>query len=1408
MRREMIGEAYVKLGIEDKGFGSKLQKDVAMVHAAAREMSTAEATIKINGDNTGYTSTMLRTKASLEAAKRALEAKKIKIGVETDVHRAKKELYELQDLLAEAKFRASINYHPAGTPGGVGGQRLSKAQIADNQKLVEVLERQVKAQKDVYDSLQRKMKLDAAEDALKKKRAAVLKSMDENTRRMNELETQAENNRIRSAKTLEAALSNLSGRKQKMITQEIMAAGGMDNYLEKLHEEMKIRKEANKIRQSMGLSLLPDDPRKEKNRFWSILTNSDNIRETLGKLMREPVKLGPFTATIKGLAVGAAALGPVLLSVVGTLTAMAGAVGGALTGSLALGTAALGGFGQAALGVGLIIQPMAKEFKMASQATNAYATAVAKYGKNSDQAKKKQEQMNSVLKGMSPTARAAYQDLAKVQTIFAKMTQDARPALDSALRGGMNFFRQAAPGFAKNSVQATRIMARGLNLSLDRLNSARNRGDDPLNTMFTNANRALGPLIQGMDYLVEAIIKIGASASRHLEPFAKTMRNAFVFKGLDDKNGLNKSIDGLMKDFYSVGGSIKAATRFLVDFLNIGRSAGRGLFDSLGSTFNRWDRFIKSAEGGKVVKGFFDDAAQGGKDLGNAITLAGLAFVQMTRVMAPLASGIAGFAMVVSGLLADLMKLPNATNAIKALGAGIAAAFVVSKIAAWTTALVTAIKTMREAVAAATLLEGVMTLAGGPIGLLVGGLVALGAYLMLTKGKSDSLSDSMAKLRENSKSLTKELSDASFRKASNDLQIAADSRTLSGLDPKSDEAARLRNEIAQLKKDNKDLTDTINKSVKAINRNNFDGIAKTAKKVNETQTALNKALAAPNSRETSYNARKEGLTNPEYIAQLRRQLAGYNAELEKTKNINAGQEVANRRALAPSQGGLGQYTSEKLQSAIGGAVRAAAGDQRVALQIALNPKLNENQMIRELTVAQQALDKGLPAQRIIDVITHSKSVDEAIRKLRKLAGITIPDKNANVNVQVHYSSNLTKSQLKTIDPTNSLGMWAEGGYVPAASGYTKHTAANKARRRPMRRAMGKFREPTFLVGEENRSEYVIATNPAYRRQNQRYLAQAADDLGMMVVPAAAGFSPSEIAAAKQKAHKYNATHLHDHSWRYFAQKRRDELEAAARKREDNINRAEALGFADSPASMSKAEKSKRKRLKTLLRRERDYKTIKNPSATRRNHHNDDVNEIRSIRKWIRDSVHIMSVNASSRYKVLNTELGTFDSRMSLAEKTGDTAAFTAAQKAQERNILELLRKDKRALSGARTAAQKSTIQAEIDSLNERLFDNRNKTIGGYAGAVGQAQVDQLNAQLTTARNEATINSMFGSTASGLGDILASGGPRRSGRLGAAPVININTLVPSDQATLDTINDVVVGAMSTQGNRIASGMTVG
>lgn len=110
----------------------------------------------------------------------------------------------------------------------------------------------------------------------------------------------------------------------------------------------------------------------------------------------------------------------------------------------------------------------------------------------------------------------------------------------------------------------------------------------------------------------------------------------------------------------------------------------------------------------------------------------------------------------------------------------------------------------------------------------------------------------------------------------------------------------------------------------------------------------------------------------------------------------------------------------------------------------------------------------------------------------------------------------------------SVSRAAGGPVVGAASGRDIGPAAQRRREDSATRANspansngGTYARPTLLVGEENRREYVIATNPAYRQNNVGYLAAAADEFGYRLETAATGMSARKKPKNKNPGKKKN-----------------------------------------------------------------------------------------------------------------------------------------------------------------------------------------------------------------------------------------------------------------------------------------------
>lgn len=1130
---------------------------------------------------------------------------------------------------------------------------------------------------------------------------------------------------------------------------------------DKAQEELERHRDANAHKSAN---------REHKRRGWWYRVTaggSNTPMETFRKLLKEPVRMGPFSVSMRGVLAAMTTLNPILRMVIGSLSSMIGSLGAATLAFGALGLAAAGGFAQIGAGLFMVMRPMVNEFKMASQATDAYAKAVAKYGATSDQAKTKHEQMNNVIKSMSPTARAAYRDLAIVQTTFERMTMKARPYLDGLLRSGMNAFRQAAPGFSKNTVRATGIISTELSTIFDRINSSRNRGNDPLNTMFVNANKALGPLIRGMGYLGEALAHIGASASRFLAPlslgFARAM-DKFL-----DKTEKTKSLDGtinrLMVDLVSVGRLLGSSTRLLKNFFNAGRPTGQGLFDSLTKTFNNWNKKITSETGKAKLRLFFEQAAVTARRFGETIVAIGQAFGIFSKLTAPLAAGVAGLVDAFNSIVGAIAGTAAGLRIIQALITGLVAGMITFKVVTALTSgafgrfmgtLIMDLRTGGSAFAAfgATAASSTAMATMG-LSLIVGLLATVAAGFLMGGDHVDEMRKKIDDAKDSSDALAASLADT----MSGQGMLKLDLR---------DQKAALKNMTKGTPEYERQLR-TIADTQRRINQGEQEITGKIRNRMNARTEEVGKAKQAY----TTAKAQVEEVKNDaKFRAQSAEEQKNQLDALEESLKLDEKRTtytVAQNKALGDrfelmraqaNQADLPQgKAGENIRQLLGELGSISKAGYNIAAKIAVTAPTADDLRL-EADAAKKALQAGLSGGAVMKIIADGKNAKAIIDKLTKTTTKYIELKAVD---QVTPVIDNLKSSLTAA--FRVVGASAEG-YMPAASGYTKTTAAGRARRRPMRRAMGKFNEPTFLVGEENRSEYVIATNPAYRRQNQMYLAQAASEIGMYAEPAARGRTPNS-----------------------------------------SILLADAL--LDSKTILSKM-KQDRRRAKALEKKIKKYNRLaKKPKSGSSAYisHQDDVAELRAIKQDLRRNTNKKLPGVIGGISYQRNLIDEATNEMTLAEKSGNGARYEAARKRKEAALLALDQMYLKAERGQR-GGRLSKLRAERYQIESDLADTRTSSIGGIAGAIGQAQIDQLTSQLTSARNEAVINSMFGSTAGGLNDIIASGGPRRSGRGDGAPVIHINTLVPSDQRTLDTINDVVVGAMSTQGNRIAAGMTVG
>lgn len=152
--------------------------------------------------------------------------------------------------------------------------------------------------------------------------------------------------------------------------------------------------------------------------------------------------------------------------------------------------------------------------------------------------------------------------------------------------------------------------------------------------------------------------------------------------------------------------------------------------------------------------------------------------------------------------------------------------------------------------------------------------------------------------------------------------------------------------------------------------------------------------------------------------------------------------------------------------------------------------------------------------RATDPARHAESAAHTFEKNYKAslqlqgASAAVAQAQAATQAAHAFAGTTTHVFLSEYKTRGRPGHYAGGpsAYLPFASGGLSDRQLQTAAERAVIRQGGrsqKVSRPTMLTGEQGpqHPEYVIATNPAFRSDNTRYLDQAAADLGYEVVPA-------------------------------------------------------------------------------------------------------------------------------------------------------------------------------------------------------------------------------------------------------------------------------------------------------------------
>ena len=125
---------------------------------------------------------------------------------------------------------------------------------------------------------------------------------------------------------------------------------------------------------------------------------------------------------------------------------------------------------------------------------------------------------------------------------------------------------------------------------------------------------------------------------------------------------------------------------------------------------------------------------------------------------------------------------------------------------------------------------------------------------------------------------------------------------------------------------------------------------------------------------------------------------------------------------------------------------------------------------------------------------------------------SVHDKSVTVTATAHKNGSF--GGLFSFWATGGMPMSAANGQAMPPDQRKVQRAAGTAQLSGARKTQGgKYTQPTLLVGEESKTEYVIATNPKYRKRNQGFVRHAAKALGMDTLDGPVNDGGSKSAAS-------------------------------------------------------------------------------------------------------------------------------------------------------------------------------------------------------------------------------------------------------------------------------------------------------
>jgi hypothetical protein len=404
------------------------------------------------------------------------------------------------------------------------------------------------------------------------------------------------------------------------------------------------------------------------------------------------INLGPISASLRGMILGASALAPIITSLGGSIVSLAGVLTTGLAGAASVAGGLMLGLATNFLGVFTATKNMRGGITEATAAMDKLEKAENLHGKGSKQAVKAQEELNTVLQNVSPAAGKAAHAIMSVKKEWSGLTEHhAEKDFGAILAHGLGALHTLLPGLAANTNKTMDILQGHLDSVFAHLSQPKEV--HAFDRLGQDANKFLGPALGGLERFGAGFLHIGEAAA-HI--FAGPAGNAIKRWGQQFEQATQPGakldaeitrIGNHAKDVFAFFG---AFGRLAMTVLNGAANSGDRLTNSMTGALNRYNAFLKTARGKEDMAQFFSRSVDNVKALASALGPLIAAFVQWSNLLAPFTSGLLEGVSFVSKLVAGVTKLIGLGGPMAALGATIGGAFAVSKIGAFVNMLVRA----------------------------------------------------------------------------------------------------------------------------------------------------------------------------------------------------------------------------------------------------------------------------------------------------------------------------------------------------------------------------------------------------------------------------------------------------------------------------------------------------------------------------------------------------------------------------------------------------------------------------------------------------------------------------------------------------------------------------------------------